>query len=41
MDYVIDKAKVHEIMKEKGISTQQELADILGITKINYQLCYL
>lgn len=33
MDYVIDKAKVHEIMKEKGISTQQELADILGITK--------
>lgn len=33
MDYVIDKAKVHEIMKSNGISTQQELANMIGITK--------
>jgi DNA (cytosine-5)-methyltransferase 1 len=33
MDYIIDKAKVHEIMKSNGISTQQELANKIGITK--------
>ena len=33
MNYVIDKTKVHQIMKSKGISTQQELANMIGITK--------
>lgn len=33
MGYVIDKAKVHKIMKESGIATQQELAKKMGITK--------
>ncbi len=33
MKYIIDKEKVHEIMKSNGISTQKELADIIGITK--------
>lgn len=33
MGYVIDKAKVHEIMKSNGINTQQELANKIGITK--------
>lgn len=33
MDYVIDKEKVHEIMKSNGISTQQDLANMIGITK--------
>ncbi|HZK72120.1 MAG TPA: DNA (cytosine-5-)-methyltransferase [Clostridia bacterium] len=33
MEYVIDKAKVHEAMANNSISTQQELADILGVTK--------
>lgn len=33
MGYVIDKEKVHEVMEDNKISTQQELADKLGITK--------
>ena len=33
MNYIIDKEKVHKIMRSKGISTQQELANKLGITK--------
>jgi DNA (cytosine-5)-methyltransferase 1 len=33
MGYVIDKDKVHDVMEENSISTQQELADMLGITK--------
>lgn len=33
MGYVIDKAKVHKIMKANGIATQQELASKIGITK--------
>ena len=33
MDYIIDKEKVHKIMRSNGISTQQELANMIGITK--------
>ncbi|MGB8451785.1 MAG: DNA (cytosine-5-)-methyltransferase [Anaerocolumna sp.] len=33
MDYIIDKSKVHKVMEANNISTQQELAELLGITK--------
>ena len=33
MDYMIDKVKVHEVMEANSIPTQQELAEMLGITK--------
>ena len=33
MPNVIDKAKVHTIMKKRNINTQQELAELMGITK--------
>ncbi|NLJ96403.1 MAG: DNA (cytosine-5-)-methyltransferase [Clostridiales bacterium] len=33
MNYVIDKEKVHKVMRSNGISTQQELANMIGITK--------
>lgn len=33
MEYVIDKSKVHKIMKLRNIKTQHELANKLGITK--------
>ena len=33
MNYVVDKEKVHKIMEKQDISTQQELANMLGITK--------
>lgn len=33
MQEVIDKNRVHEVMKIKNISTQKELANLMGITK--------
>lgn len=33
MSYIIDKEKVHKVMEEQDIETQQELANMLGITK--------
>lgn len=33
MNYIVDKKKVHEVMEAQNISTQRELADLLGITK--------
>lgn len=33
MQTLIDKDKIHEIMKKQGINTQQELANLMGITK--------
>lgn len=33
MEYVIDKSKIHAIMKNKNIKTQSELAKQLGMTK--------
>ncbi len=33
MDYVIDKEKIHNIMRQRKIGTQNELAQRLGITK--------
>lgn len=33
MEYIIDKDKVHKIMKRNNIETQYELAELLGITK--------
>ncbi|MEG1474712.1 MAG: DNA (cytosine-5-)-methyltransferase [Longicatena sp.] len=33
MQNVIDKERIHEIMKEKNIATQQDLATLMGITK--------
>lgn len=33
MEYVINKEKIHEVMKSQKIETQQELADMLDITK--------
>lgn len=33
MDYVVDKEKIHRVMEEHNISTQQELAEMMGITK--------
>lgn len=33
MQNVIDKERIHEVMKDRNISTQQELAKLMGITK--------
>lgn len=33
MQYIIDKNKVHKVMEEQDIETQQELAEMLGVTK--------
>lgn len=33
MQNMIDKERVHEVMKDKNIGTQQELAKLMGITK--------
>lgn len=33
MEYIVNKEKIHTIMKTKNINTQTELADKLGITK--------
>lgn len=33
MHDVIDKSKIHQIMKKRNIKTQQELANLMGITK--------
>ena len=33
MKNVIDKDRLHEVMKKRNIKTQQELANMMGITK--------
>lgn len=33
MEYMIDKERIHEVMKNRNIRTQQELANLMGITK--------
>lgn len=33
MEYAVDREKVHEVMREKEIATQAELARLMGVTK--------
>lgn len=40
MQMYLSKVKIREAMDRQRIKTYTELAEQLGITKINYLLCY-